>query len=72
MDIYSQQGSLVNLDVGNSVKVSINDLMNADELVVQIDKKAPMENLYTFFKIPCPLSIKVLASSCALIFMFAL
>jgi len=50
MDIYSQQGSLVNLDVGNSVKVSINDLMNADELVVQIDKKAPIENLYTFFK----------------------
>ncbi|MEL0657439.1 DUF3971 domain-containing protein, partial [Pseudoalteromonas issachenkonii] len=32
MDIYSQQGKLVNLDIGYSVQVSIADLMNADEL----------------------------------------
>jgi len=49
MDIYSQQGQLVNLELGNSVKVSIADLMNADELIVQIDKKAPMEKLHDFF-----------------------
>jgi uncharacterized protein (TIGR02099 family) len=49
MDIYSQQGKLVNLDIGNSVQVSIADLMNADELIVQIDKKAEMEKLHDFF-----------------------
>ncbi|ASM48680.1 hypothetical protein PESP_a0427 [Pseudoalteromonas espejiana DSM 9414] len=49
MDIYSQQGQLVNLDLGKSVHVSIADLMDADELVVQIDKKAPMEKLHDFF-----------------------
>ncbi|TMO07827.1 YhdP family protein [Pseudoalteromonas sp. S558] len=49
MDIYSQQGKLVNLDIGSSVKVSIADLMNADEVIVQIDKKAPMEKLHDFF-----------------------
>ena len=49
MDIYSQQGKLVNLDIGNSVQVSIADLMNADELIVQIDKKAQMEKLHDFF-----------------------
>jgi uncharacterized protein (TIGR02099 family) len=49
MDIYSQQGKLVNLDIGNSVRVSIDDLMDADELIVQIDKKAPMQKLHDFF-----------------------
>ena len=49
MDIYSQQGKLVNLDIGNSVQVSIADLMHADELIVQIDKKAQMEKLHDFF-----------------------
>ncbi|KAA1158815.1 YhdP family protein [Pseudoalteromonas fuliginea] len=49
MDIYSQQGKLVNLDIGHSVQVSIADLMNADELIVQIDKKAEMEKLHDFF-----------------------
>ncbi|MEM5548773.1 YhdP family protein [Pseudoalteromonas fuliginea] len=49
MDIYSQQGKLVNLDLGNSVQVSIADLMDADELIVQIDKKVAMEKLHDFF-----------------------
>ena len=49
MDIYSQKGKLVNLDIGSGVKVSIADLMSADELIVQIDKKIPMEKLHDFF-----------------------
>jgi len=49
MDIYSQQGQLVNLEVGDSVQVSIADLMHADELIVQIDKRAQMEKLHDFF-----------------------
>ena len=49
MDIYSQQGQLVNLEVGDSVQVSIADLMHADELLVQIDKRAQMEKLHDFF-----------------------
>ena len=49
MAIYSQQGRLVNLDIGDSVKVSIADLMNADEVIVQVDKKAPMQKLHAFF-----------------------
>ena len=49
MDIYSQQGQLVNLEVGDSVQVSIADLMHADQLIVQIDKRAQMEKLHDFF-----------------------
>lgn len=49
MDIYSQQGKLVNLAVGSSVRVSISDLMHADELVVKIDKQAELEKMHDFF-----------------------
>jgi len=49
MDIYSQKGKLLNLDIGSGVKVSIADLLNADELIVQIDKKIQMEKLHDFF-----------------------
>ena len=43
MDIYSQQGQLVNLDIGSSVHVSIDDLMGDAPLVVSINKQAELE-----------------------------
>ena len=49
MDIYSQQGQLVNLDVGSSVHVSIDDLMGDAPLVVSIDKQAELEKMHDFF-----------------------
>ena len=50
MDLYSQQGQLVNLAVGNAVHVSIADLMHADELSVKIDKHADTKKLLPFFQ----------------------
>ncbi|WP_372759952.1 YhdP family protein, partial [Pseudoalteromonas sp.] len=49
MDIYSQQGSLVNLEVGNSVRVSIDDLLHSDEIIVKIDKRAELSKMQAFF-----------------------
>lgn len=51
MDIYSQQGKLVNLDLGNSVQVSIANLLNAEELAIKIDKKVKMQKLHDFFAV---------------------
>ncbi|MEM5550313.1 YhdP family protein [Pseudoalteromonas neustonica] len=50
MDIYSQQGELVNLAVGDAVHVSIADLMDADILNVKINKQADVKKLLPFFK----------------------
>ncbi|MCQ8879144.1 TIGR02099 family protein [Pseudoalteromonas shioyasakiensis] len=50
MDIYTQQGNLVNLAVGAGVHVSIADLMNADVLTVKINKRASAEKLLPFFQ----------------------
>jgi len=49
MDIYSKSGTLVNLDLGDSVHVSIADLMNAEMLKVAINKRAHGEKLTPFF-----------------------
>lgn len=50
MDIYSREGQLVNLALGDAVHVSIADLMNADVLSVKIDKTAEAQKLLPFFK----------------------
>ena len=50
MDIYTQQGQLVNLAVGSGVHVSIADLMNADILSVKIKKRADAQSLLPFFE----------------------
>ncbi|MFU2510149.1 YhdP family protein [Pseudoalteromonas sp. ASV78] len=50
MDIYSQQGQLVNLAVADAVHVSIADLMNADLLSVKINKRADAQKLLPFFQ----------------------
>ena len=50
MDIYSQQGQLVNLAVADAVHVSIADLMNADVLSVKINKRADAQKLLPFFQ----------------------
>ncbi|RZF79746.1 TIGR02099 family protein [Pseudoalteromonas sp. S4488] len=49
MDIYSKSGKLVNLALGESVHVSIADLMNADILKVAINKRAHGDKLNPFF-----------------------
>ncbi len=49
MDIYSKSGKLVNLALGDSVHVSIADLMNADILKVAINKRAHGDKLNPFF-----------------------
>ncbi|MGO2478072.1 MAG: YhdP family protein [Pseudoalteromonas sp.] len=50
MDIYSRQGQLVNLDLGDAVHVSIEDLSSADVLSIKIDKTAEAQKLLPFFK----------------------
>ncbi|MGS0534522.1 YhdP family protein [Pseudoalteromonas sp. SaAl2] len=50
MDIYTQQGNLVNLAVGDAVHVSIADLMNADVLRVNIKKRVAAQKLLPFFQ----------------------
>ncbi|MBE0364921.1 hypothetical protein PULV_a3212 [Pseudoalteromonas ulvae UL12] len=49
MDIYSQQGELVNLALGQSVTVSIADLADASLLTVDIDTQAQAQTLAPFF-----------------------
>jgi uncharacterized protein (TIGR02099 family) len=49
MDIYSQRGKLVNLDLGDAVQVSIADLTHADEVIVKVKKQAKMEKMHDFF-----------------------
>ena len=49
MDIYSKSGTLVNLSLGDSVHVSIADLMHADTLNVAINKRAHGNKLQSFF-----------------------
>ncbi len=49
MDIYSHEGKLVNLTLGDSVHVSIDDVMVADELKVAIDKRTDGRLLAPFF-----------------------
>ncbi|TGE83133.1 TIGR02099 family protein [Pseudoalteromonas sp. KS88] len=49
MDIYTQQGQLINLAVDDGVHVSIADLMNADTLSVKIKKRADAQSLLPFF-----------------------
>lgn len=50
MDIHSQQGMLINLDIGQSVHVSIDNLMQADEVIVKITKQAQLEKMHDFFR----------------------
>ncbi|MBQ4832668.1 TIGR02099 family protein [Pseudoalteromonas sp. MMG010] len=49
MDIFSQQGHLVNLSIEDAVHVSIADLTDVDEVKIKINKKADMAKMHAFF-----------------------
>lgn len=49
MDIYSQQGQLVNLPIKDNVSVSIDDLTHAAFLTVAIDTQVEAQRLAPFF-----------------------
>ncbi|MEM0515062.1 YhdP family protein [Pseudoalteromonas sp. YIC-827] len=49
MDIYSREGELLNLSLGSSVHVYLEDLLNADTLFIDIDEQVDAPELQPFF-----------------------